>query len=401
MRVSFTLNVVLPLRCKMLAFVDAITYTGGSVEYDKALLIDESSGRILRLVPYSQIPSVADVKNLQGLSIAPGFIDVQVNGGGGILFNESPTIEGIRTMVGAHRQFGTTDLLPTFITGSRKQMEKAIKAVGNYVSAGQLGVLGIHLEGPFINPRKAGVHDKQYIREFSEEDWEIIRTLRPEITLLTLAPDVVSSDQITRIVDEGIKVSLGHSMAEYEVAMAAVEAGATGFTHLFNAMSAFQSRAPGMVGAALDSEKAWAGIIVDGFHVHFASVRVALRAKKQGKMFLVTDAMPPVGNPNEDKSFQLGEYRIDVKGGRCVTKDGVLAGSALDMATAARNCVQHVGIPKDEALRMASTYPAQFLGVDNYLGYIAPGYKANLVIFNNQLQVVATVVNGQYQEHQR
>lgn len=385
----------------MLAFVNADIYTGHGVEYKKALLVDEVKGRIRGLVPYSEVPAEAQVKDLQGFSIAPGFIDIQVNGGGGVLFNDTPSVDGIRKIVEAHRRFGTTDLLPTFITGSKTQMEKAFKAVRKYLESGGQGVLGIHLEGPFINPKKAGVHNKQFIREFSKEDWEVISSLRPEITLLTLAPEVVSAEQISQIAEEGIKISLGHSLATYEQAISAVKAGAKGFTHLFNAMSAFQSRAPGMVGAAFDCENAWAGIIVDGFHVHFASVRVAMRAKGTKKMLLVTDAMPPVGNPDEDKSFQLGEYHIYVENGRCVTADGVLAGSALDMATAVRNCVQHVGIPKDEALRMASTYPAQFLGVDDHLGYIEAGYKANLVILNNQMQVVSTVVNGNHQEYKR
>jgi N-acetylglucosamine-6-phosphate deacetylase len=387
---------------KMYALTDCDIYTGKGVEYDKALLIE--GDRIHSIVPTSEIPDGIESKDLDGMCVAPGFIDAQVNGGGGVLFNDHPTVDAIKTIVESHRQFGTTDLLPTFITGSLQGMRKATRAVKTCLNQNIPGVLGIHIEGPFIAAKKAGVHDKSFIRPVSDEYLNVIRSIRDGVTLLTVAPEEVSYNVIKKIAKSGIIVSLGHTNTTYDDAMGAFEAGASGVTHLFNAMSAFQSREPGVVGAALDHKKAWVGIIVDGLHVDFASVRIAKRAKiredypeSRRKLFLVTDAMPPVGDP-EQGGYRISGYDIHVKDGKCVTEGGVLAGSALDMATAVRNCIQHVGIPKDEALRMASTYPAEFLGVDKKLGYIAPGYRANLAIFNNQIHVLATVINGEYRE---
>jgi N-acetylglucosamine-6-phosphate deacetylase len=376
------------------ALTNCDIYTGETVEYDKALVI--SGDRIQGLMSRDDIPAAVEQRNLHGLCVAPGFIDVQVNGGGGVLFNDLPDIEGIRRIAAAHQRFGTTDLLPTFITGPADAMWRAARAVEASIKQGIHGVLGIHFEGPFISQSKAGVHDKRFIRSPKREDLEVICSLGRGITLVTCAPEVVPKETINMLVQRGIRVSLGHTDATYEQAVAAFDAGATCATHLYNAMSGITSRAPGVVGASLDHAGSWAGIIVDGFHADFAAVRIAIRAKARRKSILVTDAMPAVGT--DGKSFRLGDYNISVDGGRCVTEGGVLAGSALDMATAVRNCVQKVGLPKDEALRMASTYPAAFLSLDSELGRIAPGFRANLVVFNNQIQVAAVVVGGEFQE---
>jgi len=386
----------------MYALTNCDIYTGKGVEYDRALIID--GDRIRSIVPSSTLPDKLECKSVDGMCIAPGFIDIQVNGGGGVLFNDHPNVEAIKTIVESHRQFGTTDLLPTFITGPLQDMQKAARAVQTCLDKNVPGVLGIHIEGPFISAKKAGVHDKDFIRSISDEYLNVIRSIRSGVTLLTLAPEEVGYAAIREIAKSGILVSIGHTNTTYNEAMKAFEAGASCATHLFNAMSAFQPREPGAVGAALDHKKAWAGIIADGFHVNFAAIRIAKRAKirddypeSRRKLFLVTDAMPPVGDP-QNRGYRLGGYDIQVKDGMCLTEDGTLAGSALDMATAIRNCIQHVGLPKDEALRMASTYPAEFLGVANELGYIAPGYRANLAIFDNQIHIFATVVNGEYSE---
>ena len=335
----------------MYALINCDIYTGKQVEYDKAIIID--GDRIHDVVPTEEVPAGIEKQDLNGLCVAPGFIDIQVNGGGGVLFNDAPDVESIKTIIESHRRFGTTNLLPTFISGPISGMRKAAQAVQACLDKKVPGVLGIHFEGPFISLEKAGIHDKRFIRRPTDEDLSVIRPLRGGATLLTIAPEVMPADIISEIARLGTRVSLGHTNGT---------------------------------------------IIVDGFHVNFATVRIAIRAKiKKRKIILVTDAMPPVGQPG-CSGFQLGGHNIKVENGCFVTEKGALAGSALDMATAVRNCVQKVGIAKDEALRMASTYPAEFLGMDNELGYIAPGYRANLVIFDNEIRVLATVVAGEYRE---
>lgn len=369
-------------------------YTGDSIIYDKDLLLEE--GQIAGFFPPASI-SAAKTINLQGLSVAPGFIDLQVNGGGGVLFNDSPTVSGIEAIVAAHRAYGTTRLLPTYITGPREGMSAAVQAIRMAAEKGVKGVLGLHLEGPFLNPAKAGVHDKSFMRHPSDVDLQVFDGLEDLVCLMTLAPEQVERDFIKTLSRKGILVSLGHSNTTYDQAIDAFRSGATLATHLFNAMSSFQSREPGLVGAALLSDSCWTSVIADGFHIHFASLKVAWNAKAPRKMFLVTDAMPPVGAASSD--FQLGPYAVTVENGRCVTGEGVLAGSALDMATAVRNCVQKLGIPLDEALRMASTYPSEFARCDTRLGKIAPGFLADLVVFDGQINIKATFVEGEYVEH--
>lgn len=374
---------------KKCAFVNCDIYTGAAVEYDKAVIT--SGSKIAALVGANSIPSDCEIIDLKGMSVAPGFIDVQVNGGGGVLFNDSPTVDAIRTMVEAHRRYGSVNILPTFITGTVEGMKRARDAVVEYCKT-SAGVLGIHFEGPFIAEAKAGVHDKAFIRSPNEIDIATIAADGNSLTLCTLAPEVAGCDTIARLADRGVIVAIGHTSAAYQDAMEAFSSGACCVTHLYNAMSQLGSREPGVVGAALAHTDSWAGIIADGYHVHFASIGVAYRAKPKGKLFLVTDAMPPVGA--DDPKFTLGPYSISVKDGRCITDKGLLAGSALDMATAVRNCIQKMGIPKDEALRMASTYPASFLRVDDRLGHIAPEYAADLCVFDNQIHITAVVVSG-------
>lgn len=377
----------------MYALVNCDIYTGKQIEYKKAIIID---GDVIHsIVDMDKLPAIDQV-DLKGLSIAPGFIDVQVNGGGGVLFNDQPTVEGIKNIVDGHRRYGTTNLLPTFITGSVEGMRRAAQAVQDCLNQKVPGVLGIHFEGPFISPNKAGVHDKKYIRVVSNSDLSVITSIRKGITMLTLAPEIVSLDVISKLAKKGVIVSLGHSEAKHMQVYDALNNGASCVTHLYNAMSPVSGgREIGVLGAALVHEKSWAGIIVDGFHVDFEGVKLAYKAKTRGKLFLVTDAMPPVGQ-SPVTGFKLGTYDIRVEGGKLLTGDGVLAGSALDMASAVRNCVQKIGIPTDEALRMASSYKADFLGLSKSYGYIAPGYKANLTVFNNQIHVYATVVEGKF-----
>jgi len=372
------------------ALVNCDIYTGEEVVHDKALLV--RGERIMGLVPLSDLPTDVESVDLAGRSVAPGFIDLQINGGGGHLFNATPSVEAVRAIGRAHQRYGTTAFLPTYITGPCGGVAKAVQAVQDCISQGVPGVLGIHLEGPFLNPSKAGVHDAELMRQLTAEDLGFLETLKDNITLVTLAPEVVEAEQIRALRASGLRLAAGHTNASYVDAKRGFEAGVTLTTHLFNAMSPYQSREPGMVGAALESDDSWCSVIVDGFHVHYTSLRVAWKAKARGKMLLVTDAMPPVGC--DSREFRLGRRVVTVVDGRCVTSDGTLAGSALDMATAVRNCVQKIGIPLDEALRMASTYPAEFLGLGKQFGRVRPGYRADLVVFNNQVRVTSVMAGG-------
>jgi len=267
-----------------------------------------------------------------------------------------------------------------------------VAAVAAALADGEPGVLGIHLEGPHIDAGRRGVHDARFIAPPDAEDLGLMTRLGPGRTLVTLAPETVPAAVIRDLAARGVRVCAGHSAATWEQAQAGIAAGVSGFTHLYNAMSPLGHREPGAVGAALADDRVWCGIVVDGHHVHDAAVRLAWRAKPAGKLFLVTDAMPPVGASPGD--FQLYGQTVTVRDGRCVSADGRLAGSALDMATAVRNCVRRIGIPLDEALRMAAAYPADFLGIADVRGRIAPGLAADLVHLDGDLRPTATWVAG-------
>jgi len=369
-------------------------HTGEEILYDKAIVIKDEY--IHEIIDLDKIPIDLEVIDLKGANIAPGFIDLQVNGGGGCLFNDNPTVESISRIFQGHKRYGTTNFLPTIITTTNEKIHQAIDSVKECLTHKTNGVLGLHIEGPFINQKKAGVHDKKYIRSFSENDLDFIRkNSQGSIKMITLSPEFVNENQIKSLKECGIIISAGHSSATYDQSIESFKWGITNVTHLFNAMSLFESREPGLVGATFDKESIWAGIIVDGHHVNFASVRVAKKIKKN-KLFLVTDAMPPVGS--DISKYKLGDLEVLCKDKKCITMDGVLAGSALDMATAVRNCVQKVEIPLDEALRMASTYPAENLGLNKILGKIKPGFLANMVIFNNQIVVESVIIHGVYEK---
>ena len=373
------------------ALVNARVLAGESLRRDVAVLID--GGRIAALLPEPQARAqAAETVDLEGGILLPGFIDVQVNGGGGVLFNNAPTVEALRSIVAGHRRFGSTGLLPTLISDDADTMRAAVDAVRQAIAAGVPGVLGIHLEGPYIAPERKGTHNADKFRVPDAAEIEMATALDHGVTLITLAPEQVPADTIRAMVARGAKVAAGHTAASYEQARAGLDAGISGFTHLYNAMTPLQGREPGVVGAALEDPHSWCGVIVDGVHVHPASLRVALAAKPRGKVVLVTDAMPMVGS--DDPSFNLYGETIVAKDGVVRNAAGSLAGSALDMASAVRNTVQMLGLPLEEAARMASTYPAQFLGLGDRLGRIAPGYRADLVLLDEALQVRETWIGG-------
>lgn len=326
----------------------------------------------------------AERHDLGGRFLMPGFIDCQVNGGGGVLFNDDPSIATIRQIGSAHRAFGTAGFLPTLISDTPEVMRTAIGAVREAIGSGEPGVLGIHLEGPLLSPARPGVHDPAKFRQPDAALLDLVTSLDVGRTVMTVAPDRISPAVIRELVSRGVIVCVGHTAADYATAHAAFDAGARGVTHLFNAMPALHNREPGVVGAALEDDRVWCGMIVDGHHVHPATMRVALAAKAVGKMFLVTDAMPPVGS--EQMTFQLSGETIRCENGKCVNDAGVLAGSYLDMASAVRNSVSMIGATLDEAARMASTYPAALLRLAER-GRIAPRCHADFVVFDDELNV--------------
>ena len=364
-------------------------FDGVRLHESSAVVLDGSC--IAAVVPRSELPSGIMVHELpEGAWLAPGFIDLQVNGGADILFNDSPTPESILAIAAAHRKFGTTGLLPTLISDTPAKMKAALEAVQTVIEA-EPSVLGIHLEGPFLSPEKAGIHDRGVIRRPTPEDERLLSLPRKGKILMTLAPEEVPAGFIGRLAQAGVHLSLGHSMATYAQTKAAVAEGITGFTHLFNAMRPLATREPGPIPVALESPGVWYGLIVDGIHVDPAMLRLALRGA--GRPMLVTDAMPPVGG--ERSGFMLQGREITVLSGRCSSPEGTLAGAALDMASAVRNCVDLVGVPLTQALRFASAHPASFLGLDHMLGRLAAGYRADIVAFEpKRLAVLATWVAG-------
>lgn len=365
------------------AFTNARVLTGDGFWDDVAVLVDK--GVVSAIVDANDARvQDADVRDLGGDYLLPGFIDCQVNGGGDVLFNDAPTVETIRRIGAAHRTFGTTGFLPTLISDDTDVMRAAIAAVDAAIAEGVPGVLGIHLEGPYLAPARKGVHDATKFRAPDAREIDLVSSLRNGKTVLTVAPERFATETIRELTRRGVIVCAGHTAASYDETRAALDAGLRGFTHLYNAMSPLTSREPGVVGAALEDASSWCGIVVDGFHVHPASLRVALHAKPRGKVFLVTDAMPPVGGTSE--TYTLGGVAIACRNGRCETPDGVLAGSALDMMSAVRNTVAALGVDVAEAARMASTYPAHFLGLASH-GRIAPGALAAFVVADRDLRV--------------
>ena len=337
-------------------------------------------------------PPAGDLVDLDGGFLVPGFIDAQVNGGGGVLFNNDTSVDAINAIGRAHRRFGTTGFLPTLISDDAAVMQRAITATRDAIEQGVPGVLGIHLEGPYLAPARKGTHDDAKFRVPDADEIAMATSLDNGISLLTLAPERVPTESIRAIVQRGGIVTAGPTAGSYDEIRAGIDAGITGFTHLYNAMTPLQGREPGAVGAALEDDACWCGVIVDGVHVHPASLRVALKAKPRGRVFLATDAMPMVGG--DDPSFDLYGETITAIDGVVRNAAGALAGSALDMASAVRNSVHLLGLPLDEACRMAAQYPAEFLGIGGTHGRIAAGYRADLVLLDGEVQVQRSWIGG-------
>ena len=337
-------------------------------------------------------PEDACIVELNRDFLSPGFIDVQVNGGGGQLFNEDPTVETVAIMAEAHRRYGTTGLLPTLISDDLSVVEKGIEAVEEAIETGVPGILGIHIEGPFLSRTRRGIHLASMLQPFDDGFIELLLSAKRGKIIVTVAPECVTPVQIRRLVQAGVIVCAGHSDADYETVRAAIDAGATGFTHLFNGMSQLTNRAPGMVGAALEDRSSYAGVIIDGYHLHPASFRVALNAKGCDRLMLVTDAMGTAGS--DDRKFTLQGRTISREGQRLVDEDGVLAGSTLTMVAAVANAIEQGHVPLTSAVQMASRTPANFLGLEHQTGSIVPGLRADLVVMRDDCTVAETWIGG-------
>jgi N-acetylglucosamine-6-phosphate deacetylase len=370
---------------------------GGRVLADSGWLDDHAllfeNGRIYSLVPVSRVPAGADCVHLAGGMLLPGFIDTQVNGGGGTLFNETPTVEGIRAIGDAHRRFGTTGFLPTLISDELEAVAMAIQAVDAAIEEKVPGVLGIHIEGPFLNSHKRGIHDASKMRQIDPEAVELLASLKHGRTLVTLAPELVPRGLIKELTQRGVIVAAGHSLATYEEMNWAYGEGLGAVTHLFNAMSQLEGRAPGVVGSALERGDIVCGIIVDGQHVHPGSLRLAYKACGADRLMLVTDAMPTVGSTK--KHFVLNGQHVVATDGACRAADGTLAGSDLDMSSVLRNTISLLNVDLRVASRMASTTAATLLGMGSDRGRLAPGYRADIVHLNDALTVARTWIAGE------
>lgn len=379
----------------MYALTNCKIFTGNDVLVKHAVIINGET--IDAVCPEDMLPSGIKMVDLNGANLSPGFIDLQLNGCGGVMFNDEITAETIDIMHKANLKSGCTSFLPTLITSSDENMRQAIAAAREYQSQYPNQSLGLHLEGPYLNVMKKGIHSVDFIRPSDDEMIETMCANRDVIAKVTLAPENNKPEHIEKLVKAGIVVSIGHTNATYAEARQSFESGITFATHLFNAMTPMVGREPGVVGAIYDTPDVYAGIIADGFHVDYANIRIAHKIKGE-KLVLVTDATAPAG-ADMDYFIFVGK-KVYYRDGKCVDENGTLGGSALTMIEAVQNTVEHVGIALDETLRMATLYPAKAIGVDDKLGRIKKGMIANLTVFDWDFKVKATVVNGQYEQNE-
>lgn len=377
----------------MYALTNCKIYTGNDVLVDHAVVIKDQL--IDSVCPVADLPQDLETLDLNGVNVSPGFIDLQLNGCGGVMFNDEITAETMQVMHKANLKSGCTSYLPTLITSSDEDMRQAIAAARDYHAQYQNQSLGLHLEGPYLNVMKKGIHSVDYIRPSDDSMINFICENADVITKVTLAPEHNAPEHIQQLKDAGIIVAIGHTNATYAEARKGFESGITFATHLFNAMTPMVGREPGVVGAIYDTPDVYAGVIADGFHVDYANIRIAHKIKGE-KLVLVTDATAPAG-ADMDYFIFVGK-KVYYRDGKCVDENGTLGGSALTMIEAVQNTVEHVGIALDEALRMATLYPAKAIGVEEQLGRVKQGMVANLTIFDRDFKVQATVVNGQYEQ---
>ena len=348
----------------------------------KALLIDDQ--HIAGIVNEDAIPTDFQVQKLDGGILSPGFIDLQVNGGGGKLFNNSPDKESLNTIISAHQYFGTTSIMPTVISDSLNILQKCTDTISNEINNNH-SLLGIHIEGPFFNVKYRGVHQKQYINTINASYLNLFETLDKFPVMLTLAPECISIKQLKHLKSLGFKILAGHTDANYDQLEEAVKYGLDGFTHLFNAMGQISAREPGVVGSAFDFDETSASIIVDLHHVHPSLINLSFKQKPKGKLFFVSDSMATINHG--EPSFELYDEVVSESNGRIINSEGKLAGSSITQIDAIKNAYQKCSIPLESAISMATLYPAEYLGVSDYIGQLKKGYRADLAHFDSNFHV--------------
>ncbi len=369
----------------------ATVFDGNDFLEDHCVVLDGAT--ITGVLPATDVPTGLATCTLSGGILAPGFIDLQVNGGGGVMLNNEPTRDAVLRIAAAHRACGTTSLLPTVMSDTPERQRACVDAVRSAINSGHPGIPGIHIEGPFFEPARRGAHHADLIRPLNSTDIDWLGALDDLTVVLTLAPEHASPAELARITGGGAIICAGHTNATHDQVIAAADHGLRGVTHLYNAMSGMTARQPGTVGAALADDRLWVSVIADGHHVHPANIRTAHRAKPAGMMLLVSDAMATVGSA--DSSFQLYGEEVTERDGRLVNSEGVLAGSAIGLIDAVRFTHREVGLPLAECLRMASRYPAAVLGLKHSLGRLAPGYRGDLVHFREDFSVQSTWLAGE------
>ena len=364
------------------AIIGSKLFNGKKFIEHKALLIDDQ--HIAGIVNEDAIPTDFQVKKLEGGILSPGFIDLQVNGGGGKLFNNSPDKESLNTIISAHQYFGTTSIMPTVISDSLNILQKCTDTISNEINNNH-SLLGIHIEGPFFNVKYRGVHQKQYINTINASYLNLFETLDKFPVMLTLAPECISIKQLKHLKSLGFKILAGHTDANYDQLEEAVKYGLDGFTHLFNAMGQISAREPGVVGSAFDFDETSASIIVDLHHVHPSLINLSFKQKPKGKLFFVSDSMATINHG--EPSFELYDEVVSESNGRIINSEGKLAGSSITQIDAIKNAYQKCSIPLESAISMATLYPAEYLGVSDYIGQLKKGYRADLAHFNSNFHV--------------
>ena len=381
---------------KKKSFVGATIFDGFNRHLNSALII--MNGKVVEIIPEEKVDPSTDQIVLAGGLLTPGFVDLQVNGGGGVLFNDNPSLENLKTICEAHAKLGTTSIMPTLISDSPEVHKRAISVIIDALYYPIKGLVGLHLEGPHLAVARKGAHEERFIRPMKELDCLELESLANKVRnlMLTIAPEAVLPQQITRLSNAGAVISLGHTDCTFNQAADAVDAGATCATHLFNAMSPFGSREPGLVGAVLNSGKLFSGIIADGFHVNKISINLALQAKKApGALFLVSDSMSTVGS--EQTHFFLNDRLITRSQGKLILEDGALAGADISLSDAVRYMVNEVGVLQDDAIRMASLIPAKVLGMESEIGCLMPDAQADFLWMKNDLEIEKVWVGGKEQ----
>ncbi|MDV2857883.1 N-acetylglucosamine-6-phosphate deacetylase [Oceanimonas sp. CAM02] len=378
----------------MFALTPDSVFDGKVLHRNTAVVI--AGERVHGLVPVAELDSSIRQHTLPGALLCAGFIDLQLNGCGGVMFNHDISAAALTHMHATNLKSGTTSFLPTLITSTDQDMRQAIKVVSEYRARHPYRVPGLHLEGPYTNLARRGIHPAAQIRPLDNGMLEFLCQHAADIAMLTLAPEVNRDSAITRLSKAGIRVSMGHTAASYEEAMAGFAAGIGFATHLYNAMTpTANGRLPGAVGAVYDSLTVGAGIIADGHHVHYANIRLAHRLLGT-RLCLVTDATAAAGAPEGFDQFNFCGATVYVRNGQCVDENSTLGGSALTMAEGVRNLVKHAGLSLEQALAMASCNPACALGLEQHIGLLQAGRLANLVALDQNLQVIATMVNGRF-----